>query len=194
MRARVVRNGVEGPLMLTVPTGAYVLSAEVWSPERRRAGRLRTGLPSRAAPADVATLSDLLLLRPLAREPTSLEEVLDAALTRPEIRPGQSFAVAWEVVGLGFRPEELSFEVSVERSGVSVLRRIGQFLRIADRPQPLVLSWTEPGPERPTHHFRYLDLELPVLDEGAYEIRLVLRTAARSEAVSTRRFEVRSRE
>lgn len=191
LRARTSEGSAEGVLMLTLPTGAYVVSAEAWSPERRRAGRLRVGAPERPAPEDIATLSDLLLTRPLRDEPTSLEEALPAALLRPEIRPGQSFAIAWEVAGLGFRPEELVFDVSVERSGVGVLRRIGQFLRLSEPPQPLVLSWREPGPDRPTHHFRYLDLDLPSLDEGEYEIRLVLRTADRSDAVSTARFAVR---
>ena len=37
----------------------------------------------------------------------------------------------------------------------------------------------------------HLDLDLPSLDEGEYEIRLVLRTADRSDAVSTARFAVR---
>ncbi|HCR04444.1 MAG TPA: hypothetical protein DIU18_04590 [Gemmatimonadetes bacterium] len=40
--------------------------------------------------------------------------MLDAALPRPVIRPGQIFAIAWEVVGLGLRPETLLYEVSVE--------------------------------------------------------------------------------
>jgi len=87
--------------------------------------------------------------------------VLDAALSRPVIRPGQTFAIAWEVAGLGFRPETLLYEVSVEKEGVGVVRRIGQFLRLSSRPQPLVLGWEEPAPDRPTHQLRYLDLDLP---------------------------------
>jgi tetratricopeptide (TPR) repeat protein len=180
----------EGAVLLTVPTAPYLVSMETWSPERRRAGRLRKGIPARPAPDDIATLSDILLVRPIDGEPGSLESVLHAALPRPLIRPGQTFAMAWEVVGLGFRPETLRFEVSIEREDLGLLRRLGQLLRVADRPQPLVLSWEEPGPESPTPLFRYLALDLPALDEGNYEIRLVLQTESRSEAVTTATFQV----
>ena len=194
VEARTATDRSDGALMLTVPTGSYVVSAETWSPRRRHAGRLRTGVAERRAPEDVATLSDLLLLRPMAEELMTLEAALAAALPRARIRQGQTFAIAWEVAGLGFRPETFQFEVSVQQTGRSFFRRIGEFVGLADRRQPLALSWEEPGPDRPTHYFRYLDLELPHLDPGEYEIRLVLRTANRSDAVSAQKFEVRERE
>ena len=194
VQARIATDRSDGALMLTVPTGSYVVSAETWSPRRRHAGRLRKGVAERRAPEDIATLSDILLLRTMAEEPMNLEAALAGALPRAQIRPGQTFAIVWEVAGLGFRPETLQFEVSVEKTGRGFFRRIGEFVGLADRPQPLALSWEEPGPDRPTHYIRYLDLELPPLDPGEYEIRLVLRTANRSDAVSAQRFEVRERE
>lgn len=194
MLERIAMNGTDGALMLTMPTASYVVSAESWSPSRRRAGRLRLGVRERRALEDVATLSDLLLLRSMAEEPMTLDVAVDAALPTSRIRPGQSFAVAWEVSGLGFRPETFQFELSIERTGRSIFRRIGELLRVAGRAQPLALSWEEPGPDHPTHYFRYLDLELPALEPGEYEIRLVLRTANRSDATTTKSFEVRERD
>jgi hypothetical protein len=183
----------EGVSVLTVPTGSYVVSAETWSPALRRAGRLRVAIRERPAPEDVATVSDLLLLAPVAPEPTSVDEALHATLPRGRILPGQTVAIAWEVVGLGFRPEILSYEVSVERSGRSFFRRIGELVRLAEPPRPIGLAWEEPGPASPRPAFRYLELDLPELDAGDYEIRLVLRTADRSDAVVTTRLEVRDR-
>lgn len=187
---RVARGRVEGTLMLEVPTSDYVISAESWSPERRRAGRFRVGVAGRAAPDDVVTLSDILLLRPSETEPEELEAAVGHALARPRIRPGQTFAIGWEVMGLGFRREVVRFEVSIERTDRGVLSRLGAFFHLSDRPQPLVLSWEEAGPYEPTYYFRYLNLDLPQLDPGSYEIRLVLSTAERSDAVATRAFEV----
>lgn len=180
----------DGAMLLELPTADYVVSAESWSPSRRRAGRLRTGIPARPAPADVATLSDILLLRPAGREPGSLESALDLALARASVHPAEALAVGWEVAGLGFRPETLVFELSVERTGRSVLNRIGDFLGVTDPPRALVLSWEEPAPTEPGHAFHYLELEMPGIEEGEYEIRLALKTAGRSDAVSTKRFEV----
>ena len=80
--------------------------------------------------------------------------------------------------------------MSVERTDRNVLRRLGDFLRITDRPRPLALSWQEPAPEAPGTHFRHLDLDLPVLEEGRYRITLTLRTQGRSDVTVTKHFEV----
>ena len=187
----VQRTGtVEGALMLEVETGPYVLSAESFSPSRRRAGRFRVGMPERPAPPDIATLSDILMLRPEGGESLALEDALEWALPAPRLLPGQPLAIGWEVVGLGFRSETLEFAVSVERTDRSLLGRIGGFLGISDPPRPLALSWQEPGPSEPGPVFRSLALDIPDLEEGEYEIRLVLRTAGRSEAVTARAFRV----
>lgn len=186
---QTIRSGTtDGALMLEVPTGAYVISAESWSPTRRRAGRLRRGVAARPAPEDVATLSDILLVRPGRPDPESLEEAVQRALPRAAIRPGESFGIVWEVVGLGFRPEVLDFELSVRRTDRGVLRRVGEFLGLNERARPLALSWEEVGPDRPTHMYRSLNLDLPALEEGVYELRLVMRTLDRSDVVSTLAF------
>lgn len=188
---RAVRSGsTDGTLMVTVPTGPLIISAESWAPGRRRAGRVRIGRPERRALEDLATLSDLLLLTPATYDPERLEDVLTHALPRAEIRRHQPFAIAWEVAGLGFRAETLRFRVSVERTDRSVLSRIGGFLGLSDRPQPLELSWSEPSPDRPGHDFHYLVLDLPPLDPGRYEVRLALSTADRSDAVTAVGFRV----
>ncbi|MDX1495456.1 MAG: hypothetical protein R3253_15415, partial [Longimicrobiales bacterium] len=188
----VLRSGTtNGATLLELPTADYVLSAESWSPSRRRAGRLRLGVPARPAPSDIATLSDILILRPAGEvDPTTLEAALDLALGAARLRPGEPFAIGWEVAGLGFRPETLAFDLSVARPGRGLLGRIGDFLGVTDPPPPLRLSWEEPGPDEPGHVFRYLELDVPELEDGEYEIRLTLRTAGRSEAVATKRFQV----
>jgi hypothetical protein len=178
-----------GALILTAAPGDYVISAESWSPALRRAGRMRSGLKVRSTVEDVATLSDLLLLAP-GGDPTTLEAAVDQALPRARVRRHEPFGVAWEVSGLGFRPETLEFELSVERADRSVFRRVGEFLRLAERGRPLGLSWTEPAASEPGTSFHSVDLELPPLDEGRYRVRLILRTADRSETVRALDFEV----
>lgn len=183
-------NRSEGALMLEVTTGAYVISAEAFSPARMRAGRMRRGTPARPAPPDVATLSDLIFLEPTPSEPVRLEDALERVLPRASVRPGQRFAIGWEVVGLGFRAETFRFRVAVERTDRSVFNRIGSFLRLSDGPRPMTLSWEEPGPGEPGRAFHYLVLELPDMEPGRYEIRLTLSTAERSDAVTSALLEV----
>jgi hypothetical protein len=181
-----------GALMLRAPGGKYVLSSESWSPRRRRAGRIRTGLELRTAVEGVATLSDFLLLR-TGEDPQSLESAVDLALPSRIVGGDETFAVSWEVAGLGFRPETLEFEIAVERTGRSVFRRVGEFLRVSDRPQSMGLSWQEPAASRPGPSFHVVDLDLPPLEPGRYEIRLVLRTADRSDTERTLEFVVEER-
>jgi hypothetical protein len=180
----------EGTLLLQVPTTPMIISAESWAPSQRRAGRIRIGRPERRALEDLATLSDLLLLAPSRSEPERLEDAVPLALPRTELTTNQPFAIGWEVAGLGFRAETLRFRVSVERIDRSVINRIGGFLGLSDRPQPLELSWEEPAPDEPGYDFHHLSLDLPPLEPGRYEIRLVLTTTERSDAVSAVAFEV----
>ena len=129
----------------------------------------------------------------LCRDASSVEHLTpgDPPTLRTEVRRGQTFAIGWEVSGLGFRPETLAFEVTVNRVDRSLFRRIGEFLRVSGGPRRVSLAWEEPGPDEPSPLFRYLDLNLDRLDPGAYEVQITLRTAGRSEVISGRRFTVR---
>ena len=185
--------GTDGVLTLEAPIGSYVVAMEAWSPSQRRAGRYRQGIEHRRVPEDIAALSDLLMLRPTPDPPGLLEAAIPLALLQTEIRRGQTFAIGWEVSGLGFRPETLVFEVTVNRVDRSVFRRIGEFLRVSGGPQRVSLAWEELGPDEPSPLFRYLDLNLHRLDPGAYEVQVTLRTVGRSKVVKNRRFTVRER-
>jgi hypothetical protein len=186
------RSGsAEGALAIELLQGAWLVSSESWSPRQRRAGRHRVVVDHVAAQPGAAILSDLLLLAPAAESPESLDEALANVLPRPEIASGDSLAIVWEVSGLGYRPETLDFEVRVERAGRSVLRRLGELFRLASPPTAVAISWEEAAPERPEVAFRHLDIALPELDTGAYEVTLTLRSQGRSDAVARRQFLVR---
>jgi hypothetical protein len=181
----------EGALAIELLQGAWLISSESWSPEQRRAGRHRVIVDHVTAQPGAAILSDLLLLAPAADKPESLDEALANVLPKPEIASGDSLAIVWEVSGLGYRPETLDFEVRVERTGRSVLRRLGEILRMASPPTAVAISWEEAAPDRPEIAFRHLDIALPELDAGLYEVTLTLRSRGRSDAVTRREFRVR---
>jgi hypothetical protein len=191
-RVQASRLGsAEGALAIELLQGAWLISSESWSPELRRAGRHRVVVEHETAQPGAAVLSDLLLLAPAADSPESLDEALANVLPRPEIASGDSLAIVWEVSGLGYRPETLDFEVRVERTGRGVLRRLGEILRLASPPTAVAISWEEAAPDRPAIGFRHLDIALPELDAGLYEVTLALRSRGRSDAVARREFRVR---
>jgi len=169
----------EGTLLIETGPGLHLLSVEAWSPPLRRAGRHRAVVEHVPAPDDVPVLSDLLLLEALEARPPDLGSAVEAALVRPVVEPETPLALAWEVSGIGFRNETLAFELSVTRTDRGLLSRLGGLLGIGERPRPMTLAWEEGGPERPGVVFHHVDLELPVLEAGRYEIRLVVRIAGR---------------
>jgi hypothetical protein len=186
--SRRVRGTTEAALLVQAPAGGYVVSAEAWSPSLRRAGRHRAGVTRDTIPQDIATISDLLLLRGGGTDPGSLEAALDRVLPAAVIRRGDALGVMFEVAGLGWRPEVLAFELSVQRTGGGVLRRAGEFLGLVRRDRPVSLRWEEQAPDGPQEHLRWLTLDLPDVDPGEYEIRLGLRLSGRSALTTTTRF------
>ncbi|MEJ2203678.1 MAG: hypothetical protein P8170_06180 [Gemmatimonadota bacterium] len=180
-------GGVPGAALVAAPSGAYVLSVEAWSPSRRIAGRYRSGLRQDTVPPDVATLSGLLLVRGGGPEPRSLDAAAEQVLIRPEITRGETLGVVWELGGVGWRPETITYRLTVDRADRGVVRRLGERLGIVGPDQSLALSWEEPGPDRPGGQLRWADLELPPLEDGAYRVRLEAdlpgRTALRSESI-----------
>jgi hypothetical protein len=180
-----------GASLLTAPAGEYVLSVEAWSPSRRIAGRYRSGLRQDTVPPDVATLSNLLLVSGGAGEPRSLEAAAVRALPRPEISRGQGLGVVWELAGVGWRPETVTYRLAVDRADRGVLRRLGERLGVVGRDRPLFLSWEEPGPDRPGPQLRWTDLELPDLEYGAYRVRLEADLPGRAGLVAESVFTVR---
>ncbi|MDZ7779309.1 MAG: hypothetical protein U5R14_05125 [Gemmatimonadota bacterium] len=189
--ARTTQDTTVGALVLEGAEGEHVLSVESWSPEQRRAGRLRLGITHVEIPDDIPVLSDILLVAPGEEPVEGLEEAAGRALTAPAIQEGASVGIVWEVTGLGFRRETLTFDLTIERTDPGLLQRVGSFLGLADPDRPLALQWEEAGPDEPGPMLRHLDLDLPELDPGQYEIRLELRTAGRDPVTRSRAFDVR---
>jgi hypothetical protein len=170
--------------LVRAPAGRYVVSAEAWSPQRSIAGRRREGLRDDSLPRDVATLSDLLLVDASRPEPTSLESAADEALPRTEITSGSSVRLLWELGGLGWRPEVVTYDVTVDRAHQALLRRVGRFFHLGGDHESLSLRWSEPGPRKPGVVLRSLKLDLKELDPGTYRIRVETRLAGRGTMAS----------
>lgn len=170
--------------LIRAPAGRYVVSAEAWSPRRSLAGRRRQGLRDDSLPRDVATLSDLLLVDASRPEPGSLESAADDALPRTEIPSGSSVRLLWELGGLGFHPEVVAYDVTVDRAHQALLRRVGRFFHLTGGHESLSLQWSEPGPPKPGVVLRSLKLDLKELDPGTYRIRVEARLAGRGSMAS----------
>ena len=185
-----VQEETDGVSILSAPAGAYVVSVEAWSPPARRAGRLRMGMVRDSTPPDVPTLSDLLLVRGGGPDPVTLGDAARRALLRPRMVLGEQLAIVWEINGLGWRPETVTYELVVERRDSGFLRRLGRGLGLVGRDRPLALAWSEEAPERPRTLLRRVALAFSELEPGAYRVRLQARIPGRASLSSQGTFEV----
>jgi hypothetical protein len=95
--------------------------------------------------------------------------------------------VGWELHGLGWRPEVLSYRLSFSPGRPGLLRRLGERLGIASTEEPQRLAWEEAGPARPGAAFRSVSMDLPGLAPGEYTLRLELSTPGRGPLAVERR-------
>ncbi len=167
-----------------------ILSFEGYSRLERRAWRTRRGLARLPDPDGPVAVSDPIFLD---AGPDEIPETLDAALGHvvPTVRfaPGTQVRIGWEVYGL---PEGSQARVAlgIERAERSFVRALGEFFRVLDPPAPVVIRWDDAPPEEPGTVFRAVDLQLPALDPGRYDLYLEILSDDHPPAVTRRRFVV----
>jgi hypothetical protein len=161
-------DGPEGALQLQLPNGHYVVGLEAFNPQGKKAWRARYGLWQDPIVPGLAAISDLLILRGGGEIPTSLDEALPGALPAVRIEAGEAFKLAWELYGL--RPGETArVRIGVDR-GTGLLGQVGQFLRLLEPEEPVVMTFEDAGPDVLGTVFRAVELNLPDLEPGDYRL------------------------
>lgn len=198
VEARLRDGRTRGAAVIQVPPGRYLLSMEGLDPEARRAWRHRAGVERGVAHRGVVTLSDLLLMESPEEAPSDKEiPVRDAGLARALSSltvPAGPVEVLWEVYGLDGSEGELRFELKVEREGRSLLRRLGEAVRLLGGQDPLEVGWREGVPRdevggrAPLR--RSMVVDLSSLPPGEYELTLSATPPGRTAVTSGRRLTV----
>ncbi len=179
-----------GALHIAVPAGKYLLSVEAWAPGEGLGGRIRHGITTEALPDDLATLSDIILLHSRGALPQDLVSSLPSMRSSAELEANGELVLGWEIFGLGWRQEDVSFELSFYKEGESFFGRIGRWLGFGGREGPLELAWSEPGPSEIGPWFRSVEVTIPEVDPGEYVFRLAVTAPGREELVQTRLVEI----
>jgi len=184
----VFREGEEeGVLVVDVPSGDYLASTEILDPLLGRAGRRRNGLQVPEVPPDLPVLSDLLLVEGEAL-PTTTMEGLSRLSIDGEAVAGEPLVVGWELWGLGWRQEVLTYRLSLERADPGILERVrGLF---GGGPQLPTLEWEEPGPSEPGANFHSVSLAGHGVEPGEYTLRLEIGSAGREPLLRSRRIRI----
>jgi hypothetical protein len=185
--------GTAGPLVLSLPSGDYVVSVETWDPRLKRAGRLREGLRIEPAPLDLASVSDLLLARASGAPPSDVGQIVDHLVHPTVFAPGDTIRVAWEVFGLGWKAEVLRYGLVLREESGGLFSRLGRAVGLVGDPEAAGLDWSEPGPTRTGPQLRSADLVIPTdFDSGEFVLRLELVSEGRSTLTRERTLEIRA--
>jgi len=184
-------GGERGTLMLEAPSGAYLASLEVWSPERGLAGRQRQGLVALRPPPGGPSLSDLALLDGLTDDSATLEDAAPGFRLPGPFAPEETLVIGWEIFDERQGPTVLTYRMRFEREGPGLVRRVGELLRLLRPEEPHALEWEEVAGDRHGPSFRSLSLDLPDLGEGTYRLRLEVSAQGGVPAVSERSITVR---
>ena len=167
-----------------------VVSLETWSPETRRAHRLRAGMGLRYIMPDLFVLSDLLLLETGA-EPAGPEEVAEVLRASTEVTGDEPLTLAFEVYGLRSPSEVVDFRAWVEKRDEGFFTRAVRWLGFGGEKERVTIGWKESGPEGRGGLFRTFSIGLPELEPGRYEVVIEVSARGRSPLEARRGFTVR---
>jgi hypothetical protein len=193
---RPVREGaeLEGVWTADVEAGVdWILSLEALARFDGRAWRTRRGLERLPAATGPVAVSDPVFLDAGPEDsPETLDDALAHVLPTVRFQAGELVRIGWELYGI---PEGSQARVSLglERAERSLARRLGEFFRVLEPAQPVVIRWDDAPPEDPGVVFRAVDLQLPALDAGRYDLFLEIQVDDFEPAVTRRRFLIEDR-
>jgi hypothetical protein len=139
-------------------------------------------------------LSDLLLYRPGAAPPESLDSAIVAAIAGDTVARTKPVGIYWETYGVADAGEALDVSVTVERIDRSWLRGARQRIGLADKDSPLRLRWNDARPSRAGAAVsRAISLDLANLEPGKYRMTVSLGRESGESTSSTRVIQLRER-
>lgn len=177
-------------LHATVDAVPLLLSLEAYAPHDSVAGRARYGLRLARVPPLLPAVSDLLLLDRPEPLPESLAEAIPLARGSHRASAGERLGLYWEVYGPGSDGTTISVSLSLVAARRGWLRKAVEWIGLADREPPLVLTWDEAVPPATTVMRRSITVDLPELGPGRYTLRLEIALPGREPLVSTREVEI----
>lgn len=181
--------GTKGTLTALVPDRAALMSLEVFAPEARRAARARYGL---ASLTDSTILSDILLLTPHAPMPSSLDDVLPAALGSATPAAGDTLGIYWECYARATPTNPLTVRLRVVPAKRGWLHGVAHAMHLASTATPIALEWTDVGTPDGAPG-RAIRLGLRDLPPGRYTLEISVEGHALPRAATSREITITPR-
>lgn len=179
-----------GSFVVAVDSTAHLLSLEVFSAERKKAGRARLSvlLPT-LQPGGVA-VSDVLLFDPPAGDVSDLALLLPTARGDLTADAKGKLGLYWEIYGLARADSALPVSLTLTQVSQGNLRRIATSIGLGRRASPIRIAWREmPSPGGIAT--RSVTLDLSLIPRGKYILKLEATPPGRGGVSSSRIIDVR---
>ncbi len=171
-------------LSVIVDSRPQIMSLEVVNFDSRHgAGWKRTILPLKAKLAGPVSLSDPLLFEPTGSAVGDLDAAMKYALGSTTIRRGK-VGIYWETYGLAQSDSTQPVSLTLTRVQVGALRRLGESIGLASRMSPLRIQWNQVNGS--TIAYRAVVLDLSLIPQGKYQLRLETGSAATTRTIEIR--------
>lgn len=190
---RIVHDASEtGVLIARAPWGPLLMSAEVYSPEKRAVARARYGVNPPFAVGTRVTLSDLLFYRPFGTFPGSVEQAAPHAVPTERLRADDKLGVYWESYGTDPNGEKMKISLTVvrevEESGF--LKRQAKALKLVHEATPVIVSVEDLSARATTTSPRAIELDIHTLTKGSYIVQLEVEVAGQYVVRAEHRIEI----
>jgi hypothetical protein len=179
-----------GVLMAKAPWGPLLMNAEVYALDRKALARARYGMQPPPAIGTRVTLSDLLLFKPVARLPASVEEAALSALTSARVMANEKLGVYWEEYGTDPAGEKMQISLTVVSEQSGTRNPIVRALRLARERTPVVVSAEDISARGQNATHRALGVDISTLTKGTYIVQLEVEVAGQYTVRSERRITV----
>ncbi len=179
-----------GSFVVAVDSTAHLLSLEVFSAERKKAGRARLSvlLPT-LQPGGVA-VSDVLLFDPPAGDVSDLALLLPTARGDLTADAKGKLGLYWEIYGLARADSALPVSLTLTQVSQGSLRRIAESIGLGRRASPIRIAWRE-MPSLGGIATRSVTLDLSLIPRGKYILKLEATPPGRGGVSSSRIIDVR---
>jgi hypothetical protein len=182
-----------GVLTARAPWGPLLMSAELSAPARNAVSRARYGVGPMPGPSHRVILSDVLLYKPSASIPTSVEEVAPLALSTDRVRSKERLGVYWEAYGTDPAGENIKVSVIVMKEAADeggFFSRLGRSLGGNRSATPVSITVDDVSARGTTTSSRALALDISTLSKGAYVVQVEITVAGQPTLRAEHRIEV----
>jgi hypothetical protein len=181
-----------GVLIARAPWGPLLMSAEVYSPEKRAVARARYGVNPPFAVGTRVTLSDLLFYKPFGTFPGNVEQAAPHAVPTERLRADEKLGVYWESYGTDPNGEKMKISLTVvrevEESGF--LKRQAKALKLVHEATPVIVSVEDLSARATTTSPRAIELDIHTLTKGSYIVQLEVEVAGQYVVRAEHRIEI----